>query len=107
MKGKNLESLKSKKQLDFLFKHGKNLYSSVLKFIFLPNKSKIMRFVIVIAKKKYKSAVVRNKIRRQIKNILISSPKTGYDVAVLVNENYFDNSFDETAKIIKKNLAKI
>ncbi|MFW5890799.1 MAG: ribonuclease P protein component [bacterium] len=101
-----------KKNEDFkkVYKHGKSYADKNLVFFILKNKEKKTRFGITTAKKINK-AVVRNKMRRRLKEIVrknIRSIRNGYDIVVMcrvrgMESSYKDleNSFIKLAKKTK------
>lgn len=71
----------SRKEFDRVFLAGKNKYSSFFRVKYLPNND--FKLAFVVPKKLVKGAVIRNKLRRQLYQILPSSLKTGQFVLVL------------------------
>lgn len=92
----NLSKNWIRKNIDFqfLFLSKKKLFDNLYTLKFEKNELGNFRFGISISKKKYKRAVDRNKIKRQIKSILqkIDFNKS-YDVVILVKNNYLENSY--------------
>ncbi len=62
--------LKKKKDFEAVFKRGKKIKGNLILLKLLPNNTEKNRFGIVIGKKVVKKAVVRNKIKRQVRAIL-------------------------------------
>ncbi|MFH1392189.1 MAG: ribonuclease P protein component [bacterium] len=61
-----------------------------------PNTLQENRFRIIVSLKVSKKAVIRNKIRRRIKEILRQLElKTGYDIVVITNKEIINKSFRE------------
>lgn len=62
------EKLKSRKTIELLFKEGNSLKNFPVRLNFLPvNKSEVSQAGFVVPKKKFKKAVERNRIKRQLK----------------------------------------
>jgi len=106
VKNKFSTSLKSKKVINNLFETGKKIFTKDFTFIYLPNEANINRYVICVSKKNFKKAVCRNKIKRQIRN-MIEFDKVGHDIAIMVKGTYDVNKFSENMKSINNNLGKI
>lgn len=70
-----------------------------------------LRFGITISKKIEKLAVVRNKIKRQIKEIIIKNQflKTleKKDIVILVKRDFLNLSYEEKEKLLIKELNKL
>lgn len=67
--------LTKKEDFDQIYKNGSVFYFEHLKVFILPNNLNYTRFSVVVSKKVSPSAVVRNNIKRRIKNILFSLNK--------------------------------
>lgn len=101
------------KDFDRIFKKGKSFKENFLILKIIPNSLQINRFAFIISKKVSKSAVVRNKIKRQLREltkIKIDGIKKGFDGVFIVLpgledrdplelKNIFNNLFKK-AKII-------
>ena len=88
--------LQKDKEFESVFRKGK---ASKGKFLFLKlkrNKLQISRFGFIIGKKISKKATVRNKIKRQLREIVrenLNNVKSGFDVVIvtkpgIINKNY-------------------
>ena len=74
--------LRKEKEIEKVFKIGKSVYDPVCGFKFLPNGLLVSRFAFMVGTKIYKSAVKRNRLRRQIREIIhlnLSKIKPGFD----------------------------
>lgn len=83
--------LKLKKEKDFklIFQKGRYSRSEHFSLKFLPNSLEDSRFAFIVKAKVLKKAVERNKIKRQLEEIVrvhLDQIKPGFDVAVLVNQ---------------------
>ena len=77
---------------------GKSFFSPDLKIKFLANTLNNSRFAVVVSVKASKKAVVRNRIKRQIREIIRLSHekiKPGFDVVVSVKSTAIDKSYQE------------
>ena len=102
------ERLKSRKQINYLFDNGKQIFSHPLKGYYLirdnqakPGESLSLRFGVSVPKSLYKKAVVRNRIKRKIKE---SYRKTKADF--LSNQTATDKSVDWFFIYIDRNQAE-
>ncbi len=97
---KKENSLRKKKEIDFVFKNGKAFYSDFSTFKFIENKTELRRICIIISAKVSKKAVIRNKNKRQIRAIFLKLKpflKEGFDCLFIVKtpflkKNYLDKS---------------
>ena len=84
-----------RKDRDFenIFKNGKTIKSGFFKIVFLKNNLNINRFAVVINKKASKSAFLRNKIKRIIKNELqnVFIKNRSLDMVLIVFPNIKEN----------------
>jgi ribonuclease P protein component len=72
---------------------------------YYPNNLGENRYRIIVSKKVSKKAVVRNKIKRRIREILrCLDIKPGYDIVVITNKEIVDKSFQEIKQML---LSKI
>lgn len=75
--------------------------SDFLYLKYKPNNLNKNQFKIIVSLKVSKKAVVRNKIRRRIKEILRQlAIKQGYDIVVIANKEIIGKSFGEIKKAI-------
>ena len=75
----------------------------------LPESEKPVKFGIVISSKISKKAVVRNKIRRQIREVLrenLINIKTGQKVMIVVKNTALDKDFKEIRQDLENLLKK-
>ena len=101
-------TLSKKKDLDQIFKTGLSFYCPVLGLKCLVNTLGFNRLGIVIGLKVSKKAVVRNKIKRQIREIVRNDfPKTknSYDIVVITMKGLETMDFLEIKEALLK-LAK-
>jgi len=81
-----LETLKKKKDFDKVFNNGKSIASKYLVFYWNPNKKDKNRYGFSISKRIGK-AVVRNKLKRRLKEIIRTEVESicnkGYDIIII------------------------
>ena len=98
-------TLSKKKDLDQIFKTGLSFYCPFLGLKYLANKLEFNRLAIIISLKVSKSAVVRNKIKRQIREIIRNDlPKIEgfYDIVVIVRKGSETMTFFEIREALLK-----
>lgn len=81
--------LKRDKDFQTLFKKGQGAYGSVCGAKWQKNNAGVFRAAVVVGTKVSKKAVVRNRLRRQIREVLrlrINQFKPGYDLVLIVGK---------------------
>ncbi len=109
-----MKTLKTKKDFNNVFNRGKSTASRYLVLYWYPNKKEINRYGFSISKRIGK-AVVRNKLKRRLKEIirrfLEDSSLKGYDIIIIarnpVNSLDFNGIKNDLTRLFKKaNLFK-
>ncbi len=98
------------KDFDRVFKTGQSFYAKVLGAKAVKNDSMITRFGILVSTKVSKKAVIRNKIKRQIREISkaeLNNLKKGYDVVLIVFPQILDKNFQELTEILKSSFKRL
>lgn len=102
--------LAKRKDFDVLFKKGVSTASKTLILKYLKTtEASPTRIAFVISNKTEKSAIKRNRVRRQLREItrlLLPSFSTGYDMIFLVKPSFKESEFSEKTKEVKHLLAK-
>lgn len=88
-------------------KQGKNLRTEDLSIVIFPNRLGFSRFAIVTSTKLHKSAVIRNKLRRQIYDILGKKALVNNDFLVYPRTSMLNLSDAELGAKIDSLLSKI
>lgn len=103
---KKKQSLKAKKEFNEVLSSGKKIRSNLLLISYV--KSKDFKIGISIPKK-FGNAVIRNKNKRQLKEIIskINIYLYNYHIVVIVRKSWIDLSFDEKFNEFKKQILKI
>ncbi len=81
--------LRLDKDIKTLFSKGKSVFGLCVGVKFRLNRLSVSRFAIVVGTKVAKRAVVRNRVRRQLRGILykhLGELTTGYDVMLMVKK---------------------
>ena len=98
------------KEFDRVFKTGQSFYGKVFGLKSAPNDLGVTRFGIMVGLKVSKKAVVRNKLKRQIRAIISEENlllKTGKDVVIIAFPLILDKNFEELKKLLKNGFAKL
>ena len=103
---------KLKRDNDFkrVFKEGRYYRFNFIGIKFLKNNLKFNRFAFVVGLKISKKAVLRNKIRRQLEEIIrlnFDQVKISFDIIVLVEHGIVDKNYREIEKELINLLKKI
>ena len=102
--------IRKDKEFDRVFKAGQSFYGKDLGLKLTKNDLNISRFGILINTKVSKKAVVRNKVKRQLRAIIernISDISNGYDLVIIVFPQILDKKFQEIEKILLNSLFKL
>ena len=100
--------LRKKKDIETVFKQGDGFKQGFLYLKIRKNNLDTTRFAFVISKKFSKKAVIRNKTKRRLSEIIktkLSETKKGMDVIIVVMpgaENEFQKLGDTLNKLFKK-----
>lgn len=82
--------------------------SDFLYIKYKPNNLSENRFRIIVSLRVSKKAVIRNKIKRRIRETLRQALlKQGYDIVVITNKEIIGKSFQEIQKAIIAKISKI
>ena len=98
------------KEFDRVFKTGQSFYGKVLGIKVVPNDRQSSRFGLMVSLKVSKKAVIRNKIKRQIRAIIskeLPIIKDGKDVVIIVFPLILDKNFEEIKKFLKNGFESL
>lgn len=99
-----------RKDFEKIFKEGKGFFTKVMGIKFINNSLEESRFGIIISNKISKKAVIRNKLKRQIREIIhadLEKIKTGIDVSIICQPGIEKLEYEEIKAEIIKILQKI
>lgn len=99
-----------KKEIDNVFQKGKSSFDAVLGVKVSQNKENKNRFVTTVSTKVSKKAVVRNKIKRQLQEIIRLNNvnfETGFDFFVLALPLIKDKKYNEIERSLLQHLKKL
>jgi len=102
--------LKKKKEFERVFKKGKAKKKDFLFIKFVKNDQNATRFGFVVSKKISKKAVVRNKVKRRLREAareMLSEIKPGYDVVIVAQKGIEKQDFFQIKNQLKQLLRKI
>lgn len=107
---KKQNRLKEKKDFNEIFKKGRSRFSGLLGVKTLKNNLEINRFGVIVSSKISKKAVERNKIKKQIKDVLRKENvkiKKGADFVVIALPEIKSKKFEDIKKDIINNLNSL
>lgn len=102
--------LKKNKDFNAVFKERKFFRLSFFLFGFKKNDLEYSRFGIIVNKKISKQAVLRNRIKRIIREVVrkkIDEIKKGYDIVIIPSKEIKEKTFQEIESAIEKSFKKI
>ena len=102
--------LTHRKDFDNTFKGGKGLFSDILNIKFINNNLENSRFGIVVSNKISKKAVIRNKIKRQIREVIhrnLTEINNGLDIMIICKPEISKKDFQEIEQTIIQLFKKI
>lgn len=97
------------KDIKTLFAKGKGVFGVCCGVKFRKNGLETSRFAVVVGTKVSKRAVIRNRLRRQIREVIrlrLGEMKPGFDVMVLVRKEAIGKTYAELEKHTLSSLKK-
>lgn len=101
--------LTKRKEFGFIYKNGKKVHANTLVVVFVPTKLGFARFGFVVGKKNGK-AHVRNKLKRQLREIVrrnLSQFSTKYNYVFVVKPEFALLSFNQMTSAVLDLATKI
>lgn len=98
------------KEFDRAFKTGQSFYTKIFGIKAANNDLAAVRLGILVSTKVSKKAVIRNKLKRQIREIIqkeLPNLKTGKDLVIIVFSEILDKDFVEIKEMIVGALRKL
>jgi len=105
-----LNKLTKKKEFEKVYKNGKSSYNKLLGIKTIKKNTKKARFGIIVSTKISKKAVERNKIKRQIREILEKEQKKikeNIECVIITRPEILNKKYKEIEKSIHKNLRRL
>ena len=103
-------TLSKKKDFDQIFKTRQSFYYQILEIKALKNELKYNRHGIMVSLKVSKKAVIRNKIKRQIREVLKDhrfNTENFYDIVIIVQKDILESNFLDIKEKLEGLLKKI
>ncbi len=107
---KKIHRVTKKRDFDRIFSEGRSAFNRVVGIKMAGNNLLYSRFGIIVSAKISKKAVVRNKIRRRIREIIrsdLDNIKSGYDYIIITLPPATEKDFKETERAVKSSLLKL
>ena len=101
--------LTSKKDFTRIFKGGRSVNGRGIGLKYFPSGLEMSRFAFVVSTKVSKKAVVRNKLKRQMREIIhgvLKDVKPGVDMVIIARKEAIDMEFAEMTGSMQKILKK-
>ncbi|MFH1253060.1 MAG: ribonuclease P protein component [Candidatus Uhrbacteria bacterium] len=95
--------LRKAKEVEVVFTTGRSVFDPVCGFKFLKNNLSDSRFAVLVGNKISKSAVVRNRLRRQIREIIrlhLEKIRPGLDVIFIVRAEAKGKKYQDLERVI-------
>lgn len=107
---KRINRITKNKEFDRAFKVGQAFYNKNLAIRAVANELPITRLGILVSTKVSKKAVVRNHVKRQIREIIkleLPKLKEGFDLVIIVFNQILDKNFEEIQKMLISDLKNL
>lgn len=104
------QRLTRNKEFDFVFKGGKSHYSDFFGLKIKKNQLHLNRFGFIVSIKVSKKAVLRNRLKRQVRSVIREENKTlkqGFDCVFIFFPLILDKKFNEIRELIKTSFKKL
>lgn len=101
--------LRRKRDVDNVFKKGKTIAGKLIFLKIIKNNLNNSRFGFVISTKISKKAVIRNKIKRQLREIIrknLPNIKPGFDVLIIAKPEIIDKKYQDIKEEVERLLNK-
>lgn len=98
------------KDYEKVWRHGRSFFKETVGFKVLKNDLNISRFGFIVGIKVSKKAVQRNRIKRQLSEIIrlkINSIKPGYDFLILALPKILGKKYEATRGAVEESLGKM
>lgn len=107
---KKINRMGLNKEFDRAFKTGQSFYSKVFSLKVVDNDLPVSRLGILISTKVSKKAVIRNRFKRQIREIVqdnLPRLKNGKDLVIVVFPQILDKNFEEIKNLVEVGFSRL
>ena len=107
---KKTHRLTKTKDIEKVFKQGRSFYNNLLGIKAVVNDLDISRSTVITNLKVSKKAVVRNRVKRQVRSVLeaeLPKLKSGFDLAVVCLPTIVGQDKSDIERLLKQALAKL
>lgn len=107
---KKINQLTQDKEFNNVFQNGRANYDKIIGTKVIATKLGTSRFGILVSNKVSKKAVERNKIKRQIREIIrlqLNKLKSGYDCVIITLPPILDRKYQEIEKSINNHFKRL
>ena len=101
--------LRKREDFDNILKNGKPTTGRFIFLKFLKNNLGVSRFCFVVNLKISKKSTIRNKIKRQLKDIIrnnLNNIKSGFDVAIIAKSEIVNNKYKKIKEEVESLIEK-
>lgn len=101
--------LTAEKDFNRIFKRGRSVSGKGLGLKVAPNRLEVSRFAFVVSTKVSKKAIVRNRLKRQMREIvheIVKDLRQGRDVVVMARKESVDMEFGAMKESLRKAFKK-
>lgn len=102
--------LTKKAEIERVFRRGRSFFTGILGVKAAQSDRKLSRFAIVVSTKVAKKATARNRLKRQLREIIRlmrADVATGYDVVVLARDGIKKSSREELQRAVETAFRKL
>lgn len=107
---KKEERLSKDKDFDYVFKKGKSNFSEILGIKAAPNNMDKNRFGVLVGLKISKKAVVRNRVKRRLREAIENKSaylKKGFDIVIITRSPIKDKEVQDMESALEKGFEKL
>lgn len=104
-----IKRISKQKEFDAIFKSGKSFSNRCLLLKILGNEENLFKLSVVVSAKVSKKAVIRNKIRRRIKEVIrksLDGNQKGLSIVIVAKPEIAGYDFAKTEQVLKELLKK-
>lgn len=102
--------LTDKLKIEEVFKKGRIINSNFFFIKFRRNRLPFSRFLVIVSSKISKKAVIRNKVKRRLNEIIrlnVLKDKPGYDLIVMTKSGILDQEYSKLREVLVNELNRL